>query len=216
MGSAIKITRADHTAQALRTLAAKSADAGQVRRLLALALVLEGHSREVAAERCGMDRQTLRDWVHRYNDKGVAGLVSIRSGGRLHVLSKAQMAELKELALKGPDPERDKVARWRRLDPREEAARRFSVTVSGRTIGRWLRKMGLTRLQPRPFHPKKDMAAQEEFKKILHSCEGGASRQHDRRRQADRDMLPRRSQGGAKGHACLCLGDDRVMSTDGA
>ena len=43
------------------------------RRLLAIALVLEGTSRKVAAESCGMDRQTLRDWVRRYNAEGVEG-----------------------------------------------------------------------------------------------------------------------------------------------
>ncbi len=75
------------------------------------------------------------------------------------------MSSYKALTVKGPDPETDKVARWRCIDLREEVARRFSVTVSERTVGKWLRKMGLTRLQPRPFHPKHDAAAQEAFKK---------------------------------------------------
>lgn len=165
MGAAVKITRTDHTAEALRGLAAKSNDGAQVRRLLAVALILEGHPRRAAAERSGMDRQTLRDWVHRYNDEGMAGLLSIRIGGRSASLTNAQMAELRELTVKGPDPEKDKVVRWRCIDLRQEVARRFAVTVSERTIGKWLRKMGLTRLQPRPFHPKKDEAAQEAFKK---------------------------------------------------
>ncbi|MGH7042229.1 MAG: helix-turn-helix domain-containing protein, partial [Acetobacteraceae bacterium] len=75
--AAVKITRTGHTASALRVFAAKSGDGAQVRRLLALALILEGHSQEAAAERSGMGRQTLRDWVHRYNAEGVEGLVSI-------------------------------------------------------------------------------------------------------------------------------------------
>jgi transposase len=54
---------------------------------------------------------------------------------------------------------------WRCIDLRAEVARRFKVTVSERTIGKWLRQLGLTRLQPRPFHPKKDEAAQTAFKK---------------------------------------------------
>jgi len=167
MGAAVEITRADHTAGALRGVAAKSHDGAQVRRLLALALILEGHPRRQAAERSGMDRQTLRDWVHRYNDEGVSGLCSIRLGGHPAVLTEAQMAELKELTIKGPDPEKNKVVRWRCVDLREEVARRFAVTVTEGTIGKWLRKMDLTRLQPRPFHPKKDAAAQEAFKKTL-------------------------------------------------
>jgi hypothetical protein len=75
------------------------------------------------------------------------------------------MAELRELVLAGPDPKIHKVIRWRCLDLRAEVARRFSVTVPERTIGKWLRKLKLTRLQPRPYHPKKDPPAQEAFKK---------------------------------------------------
>lgn len=165
MGAAVNITRMDHTAAELRGLAAKSNDAAQVRRLLALALILEGQPRRVAAEQAGMDRQTLRDWVHRYNAEGVPGLKSIRTGGHPASLNEEQMAELKALAVKGPDPAKDKVVRWRCVDLREEVARRFTVTVSERTIGRWLRRLDMTRLQPRPFHPKKDAAAQEDFKK---------------------------------------------------
>ena len=165
MGAAIKITRTDRTAEALRGLAAKNGDGAEVRRLLALALILEGHPRQAAAERSGMDRQTLRDWAHRYNVNGVEGLRSIRTGGRTAVLTAAQMAELKELTMKGPDPAKDKVVRWRCVDLREEVTRRFAVTVTERTIGKWLRKLELTRLQPRPFHPKRDGVAQETFKK---------------------------------------------------
>lgn len=75
------------------------------------------------------------------------------------------MATLRELVVNGPDPEADKVVRWRCADLREQVARRFSVDVHERTIGKWLRQLRLTRLQPRPFHPKKDAAAQEAFKK---------------------------------------------------
>ena len=135
MAAAVKITRTDHTAEALRRLAAKSHDGAQVRRLLALALILDGHPRQDAAERSGMDRQTLRDWVHRYNNEGAAGLCSIRLGGRTALLSEAQMAELKELTINGPDPEKNKVVRWRCVDLREEVARRFTVTVTEGTIG---------------------------------------------------------------------------------
>jgi transposase len=109
MVAAVKITLTDHTAMELRGLAAKSNDAAQVRRLLALALILEGQSRHTAATQSGMDRQTLRDWVHRYNTEGVSGLLSIRSGGHPASLTAAQMAELKELTIKGPDPETDNV-----------------------------------------------------------------------------------------------------------
>ena len=56
----IEITRLDLTSSDLRKAAGKSRDAKALRRMLALALVLEGVDRTRAAESCGMDRQTLR------------------------------------------------------------------------------------------------------------------------------------------------------------
>ena len=165
MSRAITITRTEHTVAELREFAASSRDGAQVRRLLALALILEGRSRTEAAEQSGMDRQTLRDWVHHYNDEGVEGLKSRGGPGQPPALNPEQMAELEALVVKGPDPEKDKVVRWRCLDLREEVARRFTVEVHERTIGKWLRRLRLTRLQPRPFHPKQDVEAQETFKK---------------------------------------------------
>ena len=171
MGQAIGITRTEHAAEKLREFAAKSRDGAQVRRLLAIALILEGRSRTKAAELSGMDRQTLRDWVHRYNAEGVTGLATARrSPGRPPLLSPQQMAELKELVIRGPDPEKDKVVRWRCLDLQGEVAERFTVEVHERTVGKWLRKLHFTRLQPRPFHPRKDAEAQEAFKKTSQAC----------------------------------------------
>lgn len=176
MGRALAITRLDHTSAALRTAASKSNDAAQVRRLLAIARVLDGDARTEAAQQSGMDRQTLRDWVHRYNDAGIDGLKSRYSPGRAPLLTHAQKAELKALVIDGPDPERDKVVRWRCVDLREEVARRFSVEVHESTVGKWLHELGLTRLQPHPFHPKKEPAAEETFKKLEFSAKVFAAR----------------------------------------
>jgi len=84
-----------------------------------------------------MDRQTLRDWVHRYNAEGLAGLISRVGVGPAPLLNEAQMAELLALVVNGPDPEVDRVVRWRCVDLREQVARRFSVDTTERTIGRW-------------------------------------------------------------------------------
>jgi len=170
MTAAVKIERMDHTSAELRDLAVKSRDAAQSRRLLAIAMVLEGGSREDAARQTGMDRQTLRDWVHRYNEAGADGLISRTAPGPQPKLSQAQMNELRALVVAGPDAAIHLVVRWRCLDLRDEVARRFEVTVDERTIGKWLRKLRLTRLQPRPYHPKKDHAAEEAFKKTSAIC----------------------------------------------
>ncbi len=165
MSAAIAITRTDYDAADLRQRAKRATDGAQARRMLAIAMILEGASRLDAARQAGMDRQTLRDWVLRYNEGSISALASRKPPGATTKLTKAQMEELREWVLKGPDPKVHKVVRWRCVDLRAEVQRRFSVTVAERTIGKWLRKLRLTRLQPRPFHPKKDEAAQETFKK---------------------------------------------------
>lgn len=167
MGAAVTVTRGDLTAADLRAASAKCVDGAQVRRILALALVLEGRSRTEAATLNGMDRQTLSDWVHRYNAEGIEGLKSRKSPGRAPLLTKAQKAELRELVIQGPDPAVHKVVRWRCADLRAEVARRWSVEVHESTIGAWLGELGLTRLQPRPVHPKKDADSETAFKKTL-------------------------------------------------
>jgi len=165
MGQAITITNLAYSAADLRRLMSKQKDGAVVRRLMALALILEGQSRSEAAQQSGMERQTLRDWVHRYNAEGVAGLFSRVGAGPAPRLTEAQLAAFRDLVIAGPDPETDKVVRWRCIDLRDKVEQRFSVTVHKRTIAKWLNQLALTRLQPRPFHPQKDAAAQEAFKK---------------------------------------------------
>ena len=168
MGRALAIERTEHGSGDLRALAAKCTDGAQVRRLLALAMVMEGVPRAEAARCNGMDRQTLRDWVLRYNESGVEGLKSRPIPGRPPYLTEAQMAELRQAVLDGPDPATSSVVRWRVSDLREEVVKpRFGVNVHLSTIGTWLHKLRLTRLQPRPVHPKKDPEAETAFKKTL-------------------------------------------------
>ncbi len=113
-----------------------------------------------------MDRQTLRDWVHRFNAQGIEGLANKVIPGRSPALSEGQMAQLREIVLQGPDLARDGVVRWRCCDLQGVIADRFGVNVHERTVGKLLRRLRLTRLQPRPHNPKRDEAAQEIFKKI--------------------------------------------------
>ncbi len=167
MGAMLGVTRTEHTGAGLRALSVKCVDSGQVRRMLALAMVLDGRPRGEAASMNGMDRQTLCDWVRRYNAGGVEGLKTRKSPGQAPRLTAEQKAELYDLVVKGPDPAVHNVVRWRCVDIQAEVARRWSVEVHESTIGKWLSELGLTRLQPRPVHPKKDAEAETTFKKTL-------------------------------------------------
>jgi transposase len=164
LSAAIRIRR-DFDAAALRRLATTVKDAGQARRLLALAAVYDGKDREEAARIGGMDRQTLRDWVHRFNQCGPDGLINAKSPGRRPKLSKEQMEELGRLVEAGPDLEKDGFARWRCVDLKRVLGARFAVDLSEVSLGRVLRKLGFSHISARPRHPKQDPEAVASFKK---------------------------------------------------
>jgi transposase len=157
--------RRDRTPVMLRKLAKAEADARVARRLLAIANALDGVDRKAAAEAAGMDRQTLRDWVIRYNEHGVDGLLDQWRGGRPPRLSPEEVAELYAIVLAGPDPEKDGICVFTREDLVLICEQRFGKTMHPGSMGRWLRSMGLSRQKARPSHPQKDPASQEAFKK---------------------------------------------------
>ncbi len=161
---AVAITRTELSAEELRRAAARMRDAEAARRMLAIALVLDGHSRADAAATCGMDRQTLRDWVHRYNAEGLAGLSNRRAPGPTPRLSDGQEAELARWVEKGADLERDGVVRWRCRDLQARIEHGFGVRFHERTVGKLLAKLRFRRLSVRPQHPESDVAAQAAFK----------------------------------------------------
>ena len=158
-----------HTPSQLRRLAASSKDANQSRRLLSIAAVLDGMSRSEAAKIGGMDRQTLRDWVHRYNAEGLAGLRNRRSPGPPRLLSAERKALLAARVEAGPDPKVDRVGRWRRIDLKRWIEAEFGVVMHERTVGKQLNELGYRRLSVSPRHPKANDPAQEAFKKASRS-----------------------------------------------
>jgi hypothetical protein len=109
---AVAITRQDLSVRDLRREAGWMRDAKAARRTLAIAFMLEGQSREDAAESCGMDRQTLRDWAYRYNADGLAGLADLpRCCGPKPRLSPEQEVIVAEWVEQGPGLARDGVVR---------------------------------------------------------------------------------------------------------
>ena len=167
MSLAVAITRTDLSATELRMAAAATRDACVARRLLALALVLEGSNRTEAARLCGMDRQTLRDWVHRYNEEGVEGLRDRPLPGRPARLTQAQQGLVAGWIETGADLGRDGVIRWRRIDVKRRIEAEFGKAMSEQSVGKLLSRLGSSRISVRPRHPKHDACAQEAHKKTL-------------------------------------------------
>jgi len=140
-------------------------DANQARRLLAIAAVYDGMDREEAARIGGMDRQTLRDWVHRFNEQGPAGLINIKPPGRPSRLSAEQKEALCELVEAGPDPLEHGVVRWRCVDLKRVLGERFGVDLSEVRLGQVLKELGFSHISARPRHPAQKAQAIAAFKK---------------------------------------------------
>lgn len=164
MASAVSL-REDYSAAELRRLAALSKNANQSRRLLSLAAVLDGMNRTEAARIGGMDRQTLRDWVHRFNAHGPDGLLDSWSKGPEPRLSGEQRAEFAELVETGPDRAVHGVVRWRRVDLQRLILERFGVAYHERTVGKLLKALGFSHVSARPRHPAQDQRTIKAFKK---------------------------------------------------
>jgi len=162
----VRITRLEHDAAGLRSAAAASRDAKVARRLLAIALVLDGRTRTEAARTCGMDRQILRDWVIRYNERGIDGLADQHGGGRPPKLQEAEKEQLAQWVRQGPDPE-DGLVRWRLTDLRQRLMDRLFVSMDERSVGRILKGLSFSHISVRPRHPQADVDAQEAHKKTL-------------------------------------------------
>jgi transposase len=157
--------RTDFSASQLRHLAKRSKDNGQSRRLLSLAAVVDGMNRTEAARIGGMDRQTLRDWVHRFNQFGPDGLLDRHAGGVEPRLSEERKAELAALVEAGPDRASDGVVRWRRVDLQRVIKERFNIDFHERYVGTILKQLGFSHMSARPRHPGQNVEIIEAFKK---------------------------------------------------
>ena len=184
----------EHSAAEVRALAKAALAPEQARRLLAIALILEGASRAVAARSTGMDRQTLRDWVHRFNAAGPSGLVDRKAPGRQRRLDPEQQRELVRCLENGPELAQDGVARWRLVDLCALVERRFGVRYRERGIGKLVRALGFSRVSARPQHPKSDPEVQAEFKKNWPS---GSPAPSATRLRADRSSSGSRTRAGS-------------------
>jgi len=166
MSAAVPV-RNDFEADELRCMARTVKDANQARRLLALAAIYDGMDREEAARIGGMDRQTLRDWVHRFNAQGPDGLINTKPTGRPSRLSAEQKEELCRLVEAGPDPQKDGVVRWRCADLKRVLGERFGVDLSAVRLGRVLKDLGFSHISARPRHPAQNPQAISAFKKTF-------------------------------------------------
>ena len=150
----IEITRKDLSVLQLRAAAARTADAKQTRRMLAIAKGLVGRGR----------------W------HGPADAARGPRPGRWPRLAKAQRSEVAKWVEDGPDLKTDGVVRWRYADLRDRIAAKFNVHLHERSVGKLLKKLNFSSMSGRPVHTQSDLAAQEAFKQTSLSWRAPQSR----------------------------------------
>ena len=156
----------------LRRKARAEGDRRASMRMLAIANAIEIADRVEAARLAGMSDQALRDALKRYNAEGLEGLHDRPKPGRPRRLDAAQERELVEIVVAGPDVEKDGLSSYTRDDLVRLVAEKWNVTYHPGSMGRALRRLGMSRQKARPSHPKKDVAAVEAFKKSPGNAQG--------------------------------------------
>src|SRR4051812_10589249 len=158
--------RPDYDAAQLWALAKATRDAGQSRRLLALAEIYDGGSRTKAARISGVGLQTLRDWVVRFNARGPDGLINGKAPGNPCKLNDSQRQALVNIVERGPMPAIHGVVRWRLKDLTLWIWEEFQISLSETTLSRELRALGYRKLSARPCHYAQNPEALELFTKV--------------------------------------------------
>ena len=157
--------REDFDGATLRRLAKGSKDAGQSRRLLALAEICDGGRRRDAARIGDVGLQVIRDWVLRFNTNGPDGLIDGKATGKPSKLNDAQRQALARIVKSGPIPAIHGVVRWRRRDLAHWIFEEFGISLEESSVGRELRALGFRKISARPRHKGQNEFAVEDFKK---------------------------------------------------
>ncbi len=166
MGAAIGL-REDFGGGQLRALARRAKDAGQARRLLALAVIYDGGRRTEAAKIGSVGLQIIRDWVLRFNAHGPNGLIGGKAPGNPSKLNDAQRQALAAVVERGPIPAIHGVVRWRLIDLMQWIWEEFALSLSEATMSREMKALGFSKLSARPRHHAQNEFAIEAFKKTF-------------------------------------------------
>src|SRR4051794_410503 len=158
--------RPDYDAAQLWAFAKATRDAGQSRRLLALAEIDDGGSRTKAAQVGGVGLQTIRDWVVRFNARGPDGLIDGKAPGTACKLNGRQRQAVAERVENGPTPAIHGVGRWQLKDLAMWVWGEFPISLSETRRSREFRALGYRKLSARPRHYAQNPEALEAFKKV--------------------------------------------------
>ena len=205
--------RADFDGPRLRRLAKVSKDAGQSRRLVALAVIYDGGRRTDAARLGDVGLQVIRDWVLRFNAKGPDGLIDGKATGKPRKLDDAQRQALARLVEDGPIPAIHGVVRWRRKDLALWIFEEFGISLEESSVGRELRALGFSKISG----GRGTRGRTSSRSRILKKLRGRAGRDPHRpsSRHRHRDLVAGRGPGRPENQAHAALGETRQPAHGG-
>jgi transposase-like protein len=209
MPAAVSVRR-DFSASELRRVAAVVKNANQSRRLLSLAAVLDGMNRAQAARIGGMDRQTLRDWVHRFNAHGPDGSRTAGRKGTRHACRRISRRSWRSSLRPAPTEWRTAscggaASTYNASSPNASA----SSTTSARSARSSSSSASLTSARADATRLRMGRPSRRS-KKLCRDAEGSSGRR--RQGQAGRDLVPGRGPHRPEERDRPTMGETRVAA----
>jgi transposase len=171
-------------------------------RLRAVAFCAQHETIEEISERLGYCRQTICDWIHRYNADGMDGLYDLPRPGQPKRLSPENESLFRQRITAGPTNE-DGVSAFTGKVLISILKNEFNAKYSLSGIYNLLQRLNLSSLLPRPRHEKNNLEAMDKWKEELPLVVAEVKKKS---RKRDRHYISRRKQVRAKNPENTCMG----------
>ncbi len=134
-------------------------------RLHGVLLVAQGLSCPEVGRLLGDSPRAVEYWVHRFEDKGLAGLVEGERPGRPRRLSEEQLAEIASVLRQPPEAVGITSGIWDGKGLAAFIKERYGVSLGVRQCQYIFKSLGFRRRKPRPVIARSDPGLQETYKK---------------------------------------------------
>lgn len=109
-------------------------------------------------------KMTIRDWLRRFETRGLGGVYDLKQPGKPAKLNKIQEKELENILEKSPEEQKIPYTVWITKLVQYIILKKFNVKLKVRQIRNILKKINFTFQEPRPVNRKANKKAQEKFK----------------------------------------------------